>query len=386
MSVAYGFAAKAADLVPANPYAWSNLGYLSEQQFRFEDAHKHYAKALGACRTDDQKAMVAMNLSALLCTEGRYSEAEGQALKSLALRPDKKKAIANLGLSRLAQRKWDGWKLYDESLGLNAVLQRSRIDYGVPDWDGSRKRVVLFGEQGLGDEICFASMIPDVRDRTTALTVDCDLRLKGLFQRSFRGVEIHGTRWADHRPWLEGSGIEVAASMLGAGKFVRTTDESFSGKPYLVADPERVLMWKALFKSYGKPVYGIAWSGGLPETGSHLKRLSFEDLKPLLAKDAVFVSLQYKPEAMPGVRQFKELYSKDYDDTAALVAALDCVVAPPTAVVHLAGALGTKCIAMKGPVSCWKFNAGLPFTTENMTLIEHQGSWLKTVEEACKSL
>src|SRR5690606_16972217 len=82
----------------------------------------------------------------------------------------------------------------------------------------------------------------------------------------------------------------------------------------------------------------------------------------------------------------------DYDDTAALVASLDCVVSVPTAVWHLAGGLGVPVVAMKAQVGCWKTQAGIPFHPV-MKFVEWQGSWrdsitasIEPVEELCTSL
>jgi len=145
-------------------------------------------------------------------------------------------------------------------------------------------------------------------------------------------------------------------------------------------------MWKALFASKNKPVIGIAWTGGTWKSGKKFKSCGLEDFKPLFDRiDAHYVSLQYKPSAAEakafGVAEYKyATLTDDYDDTAAMVAALDAVVTVPTAVAHLAGALGVPTFALNAKVKCWKYNAGNPFHPSNN--VSWKGSWPETIESA----
>jgi hypothetical protein len=104
--------------------------------------------------------------------------------------------------------------------------------------------------------------------------------------------------------------------------------------------------------------------------------------------DCHFVSLQYKDATdeieSTNITQYDHAtLTKDYDTTAALVASLDAVVGVPTSVVHLAGALGVPTIAMKAPISCWKYHSGLLF--HPCYLIENRG-WPDTVRAAADKL
>jgi hypothetical protein len=113
---------------------------------------------------------------------------------------------------------------------------------------------------------------------------------------------------------------------------------------------------------------GIAWSGGLRHTGSQFRRLSLDELYPILRSvDARWVSLQYT-DASTEIDAFRKKHPEidivqypwatltdDYDDTAALVSQLDRVISVDTAVVHLAGALGKECIVMLHKYSQWRY-------------------------------
>jgi ADP-heptose:LPS heptosyltransferase len=178
----------------------------------------------------------------------------------------------------------------------------------------------------------------------------------GLFRRSFPQATIHGTRWEGKLKWDPGQ-VDASLSVGALGKFYRNEIDEFPRKPYLIPDPDRVEMWRGLFAKQGKPVIGIAWSGGVPWTAERFRRWTLPQLLPLFgAIDAVWISLEYRDSskeiaAFKGqhpdidIRQYPfGTLTDDYDDTAALVAALDCVVAMQTSVIHLAGAIGKDCL------------------------------------------
>lgn len=342
--------------------------------YRYEESDSCYAAGMKVAANDQQRGVLSLNWSSLYASQGRWADAEKLARDAVRLNPESLKAKANLGLACLGLGKWkDGWVNYNRGLGIKNHLERKRIDYGGKDWKGQKGTIVLYSEQGLGDEISFASMIPDALKSGAEVIIDCDHRLKGLFKRSF-GCEVHGTRWANERPWVKG--IDYQASFAELGELYRQSDAAFPRKPYLVADPERVTMWNALWGptvrgERMKPVIGIAWSGGLPATGERFRRISLEDLLPIFrARDAIWISLQYK-DAAAEIEAFKAKHpeidirqyafgtlTKDYDDTAALVASLDEVVAMQTAVIHLAGALGVKTACLVHKYGQWRYGTG----------------------------
>jgi hypothetical protein len=282
---------------------------------------------------------------------------------------------------------WDqGWKQYEASVGSPARIAYKYAD--EPTWHGEpHKTLVIFGEQGIGDEICAASMYSEAIDRvqTGKVILDCDARLATLFARSFPKAKVYGTRqqkvlnWADDDHKIDYS---IAAMQLGA--IFRTSPDKWNPKPYLTADPGQVLMWKALWRDKGKPAVGVAWTGGFKSTGRELRSVSQDALSQLLGIDAHFVNLEYKPvEGLrPELHTYPQatLYKGDYDYTAGLVASLDAVVSVPTSVAHLAGALGVPLVAMQSSAPCWKYHSGLQFHPAH--LIDNTGDWVSTITAA----
>ncbi|HEY6028809.1 MAG TPA: hypothetical protein VIV09_18110, partial [Pseudolabrys sp.] len=150
----------------------------------------------------------------------------------------------------------------------------------------------------------------------------------------------------------------------------RRKDEDFPRKGFLVPDPERKLQWKTLLDTLPGKKIGIAWTGGLDNTFKHRRSFSLEGLLPILKIPGItWVSLQYNdPSAEIAefakkrgieIRHWKRAVDKaaDYDDTAALVSELDCVVTVTTAIAHLCGALGKQAFVLV-PKRCRWFYQG----------------------------
>ena len=386
-------------MVPHNPDAWSTLGLFCDALYLFDEADRAFQKAAGMVRTDHQKSNLYICWACMLVNAGRWAEAESMARRSVKY-SGSPKARANLGLACLAQRNWrEGWPHYDAVIGFDQ--SRKKVQYrGEPEWDGTPgKSIIIYGEQGLGDEIAFGSMIPDAIEMCSKVVIDCDPKLAGLYRRSFPKATVYGTRDGPGKGWAkEDRHPDASISVGGLGKFLRLDDEQFHKAPYLTPDPDRVEMWRGLFRSFGRPVFGIAWSGGVAWTGDRFRRVTLEELLPLFRSvpKAVWVSLQYQ-DASREITAFRNEHpeidlrqyayatlTQDYDDTAALVYALDQTIGPPTSVIHLASAMWAPCIAMKAPISCWKFTNGL--FLPNVKMIEHKGGWAGTIAATAEVL
>lgn len=399
-AAAYYAAKYSVELRPDRPETWNTLGHTSQHLWRMDEATSCYRKALQRARSDKQRSLYNNNLGSANLDIGKFTKAEPYLREAVRLMPEDKLSQHNLGLSLLAQRNWqEGWKYYAASIGTYSRVLQKYKNPPEPIWDGSKdKTVVVYGEQGLGDEICAASMLPDVIRDCKRVIVDCDHRLANLFSRSFPEATVYGTRWApkeEGKRWNETSDcVDASISAFEVAKHYRNKDEDFPGTAYLVPDPDRVTMWKSLFAAKKKPVIGIAWSGGTWQNASQYRSLPLKDWKPIFdAVDAHWVSLQYKDAAKdikgtPVVQYPFGTLTKDYDDTAALVAACDLIVGMQTSVMHLAGALGREAWVMIPSTSQWRYGEGhktLPWYKS--VSLYHQGKdWQETVNRIAEDL
>lgn len=396
LTIAYQLAKRGTDLRADRAEPWAMFGLCAQALWRMDEAASAYRKAIDRSTTSEQKARYESNLASVHLDMGRFGQAEENCRRSLALIPDDPSANHNYGLALLARRNWkEGWPYYSASVGkIGRVVFKYR-NPPEPTWDGDPdKRIVIFGEQGLGDEICAASMIPDAIAHSRKVIIDCDKRLEGLFKRSFPQGSVYGTRWAKpgEGRWKEGKD-DFDASIAGfeLGQYFRSTDESFPGMAYLVPCPVRTQMWK---QNLRKPRIGIAWSGGTPANAGLYRRLPLDQWKPIFdSVDAEWISLQYKDaaseiEGTPVVQYPWATLTRDYDDTAALVASCDLVIAMQTSVAHLAGALGIPCWTLIPKTSQWRY--GEDYTDvpwyRSMSLYREKHGWKPVVSRIAEDL
>jgi tetratricopeptide (TPR) repeat protein len=403
LTQAYHFAKAATVLMPTNAAAWTNFGHAASKLWLIDEAESYYKRALGLSKTEHDFLVLWLNLSALCLDNGQFDKALHYVRKVLAVDPEHKSALTNLGFCQLALRNWEGWKGYHGTIGSD---WRKKVVYkDEPEWDGTPGKVVaLYADQGLGDEISFSSMVPDAAQICRKLILDCDGRLAGLFTRSFPNVKVYGTRIKDTKWAKEDRNIEASLPLGQIGEFFRTTDESFPGTPYLVPCPQRVKQWKALFEPMGKPVIGIAWTGGVPKSNARNRRITLNELAPVLKLDAHFVSLQYQ-DAAKDIEQLTlnaprgtydlvqypwATLTDDYDDTAALIAACDYVLCIQTAVAHTAAGIGVPVTVLLPTATTWRYGVQhdtIPwYRSLNIIRQSKTGSWSDEVERAVTRL
>jgi len=373
--IAYHLARRVADLEPRKASGWLNLGMACKDLRLDNDAVRFGKKALKFSDSEKQQSMINVNIGSSLIDMGKFAEAEHYCLEGIRLNPDTMKGRANLGFCQLAQRQWEkGWKNYRHCLGHEWRPQFTYTD--EPEWDGKGEgNIVLYGEQGLGDQISFASVIPDAhrwaKKNNSRIILDVSNRLTNLLRRSFPDVKIYGTQGIIDAVWdKEDRKVDYSLPIGQTCEYFRHSDDDFSGEPYLIPCPDRSSMWKALFKKKKKPVIGIAWTGGIPQTGSKWRKVGLDSLLPILKSvDAHWVSLQYK-DASREIQEFKQKHpeidivqyhhgtlTQDYDDTVAMVSAMDHVIAMHTTVIHVAGGLGVPCWTFVPLFSQWRYGS-----------------------------
>ena len=391
LAVAYQLCKRLLEVAPKDPSVWLNMVNLESRLWMTTAAIKSAKRGLQIAKDDTDKLKLYINMGCIYVDTGRFEEALKYLKLAAQIDPDADKVHSNLGFCELAMRHWEaGWKHYRKAIGQG---WRTRVSYkGEPEWDGTKgQKLVLYGEQGIGDQICFASVIPDVM-KDCEIILDTHPKLKNLFARSFPDITVYGTHMQREKPWaIEDREFDASFPMGQLGEYYRLTDQSFPCEPFLKADQERSLMWKALWKTKKKPVIGIAWTGGIQRTGRRFRVSTLEDWMPLFKSiDAHWVSLEYKPTKE--IDEFKAEHPEidikeyphatltdDYDDTASLVDSLDLVITVPTSIGHLAGALGKPVIWMKHAYPCWKLKAGCPFHPITH-IIDWKGEWKQTIK------
>lgn len=384
--LAHNLYARARELNPKSPEPLNGLGRVAQEQCRYKDGKKWFREAL---KRNPDHVHALTNLGLVSVNEGDYDGAEKYLQRALDIDPDLKAAQDNMSMVKLARRDWrTGWRYYSASLGISP-MRRERVYGDEKRWKGENvDNLIVYGEQGIGDEVMFASCVPDVLAAVPNVVVETESRLQGLFQRSFPSAKVYGTRYKEEVPWLGDHKFDARVSIGTLPAFCRNNDADFPGTAYLVACPDRRKMVRALLdsirpKNPRRPKIGIAWSGGSEKTRSAERSMTLDQFQPLFdAIDADWISLQYRDAdgcEDYGVHHYRFLtQTSDYDDTAALVAELDAVVTVTTAVFHLAGGLGVKTVCYVPERPTWRYGLQgqtLPWYSSVLLLRQQGGVW-----------
>ena len=311
-------------------------------------------------------------LGSILTSEGRLEEAEASIRRALAFAPESVAANQNLGILTLKKGNFgEGWPRYEWRRRLDThAAGFLRFDY--PEWTGeplAAKTLLVYAEQGLGDEIMFASCLPDVLRLGARVVLECDPRLGKLFQRSLPGCAVFPRQRTQANNWTRSldpqPDFQVPIGSLP--KYFRRDRAAFPlHAGYLAPDPAKVAKWRERLHALGPGRWlGLSWRGGLARTGRARRSLELPHLLPLLRDaGARFISLQYGDTAEELAR-FEGLHGRhlvspgepldDYDDAAALVCALEGVVTVCNSLVHLTGALGRPALVMAPYSPEWRY-------------------------------
>ena len=357
-------------LMPDAAMLWNTLGTIMGEQSDFANAVTFYKEAK---RLDPGLSRPYHNLGHALSHTGPFEEALENfdlALKHCELDSDRAETRHARGLCLAAMGRLDeAWPDYEERLNPRCS-QSIYFAVNARRWDGedlAGKKLLFAGEQGLGDEIMLAGMVPDLIERVGPegkVLIACDHRLVSLYQRSFPSAHVGIEEHTKHNAkavrvvrWAAGSFQPDYYTPMGVPlKFLRNRLEDFPAeRTFLKPDPLRVRFWQDRLAALGPgPYAGICWRSMLINTQRKKFYSALELWKPVLENTGVkFINIQYgdckaelefvREKYGVAIHNFEDLDLKNnLDDNAALCAALDLVVTAPTAAAALAAATGTE--------------------------------------------
>ncbi len=377
------FYQKAVALDPQHAEANYNLGNALQTLERYEESMEPLQKALAL---KPGMAMALMKIANVVFYRNQYEEARALYEKSLAIEPDNagtlinyanllaamefedealqnlQKALAidsddegvkswNMGYFCLGLGRWQpGWELHENRFKRVSKPINYR-DYPVPRWDGKKLKgaLLVWGEQGLGDQILFGGMLPELRALADRVIVECEPRLVPLFARSIPGIDFISLD--DEKLFTGQIGAHVPIASLG--KFFRPTWESFPRfeDGYLRADEALTKKLRGKITAGSPAAIGLSWRSVNPFFGE-AKSAKLRDYESILRiANCAFVDLQYGDtheereevgtQLGIDVAPVNEIdKTQNIDGLAALISACDAVVTTSNTTAHLAGALG----------------------------------------------
>ncbi len=310
------------------------------------------------------------NAGMTFARQGHSDQAIACYDRAIALRPDFGEAHRNRALAWLSQGDFErGWPEAEWRL---KCRNPPGFVFPFPRWTGedlNGQPILLHWEQGLGDTLQFIRFAPLVKERGALVWVYCQPPLHRLVARN-AGVDhiLDGKAPAPDFP--------VHAPLLSVPAILGNTVATLPAAPYLSADAATISHWRAaLLRALGvadlASVFkiGIAWQGSRQNRIDRWRSFPLEQFAPLAGLPGVrLISLQKGtgteqlgalagrfgvtelPSAGPGGEDERDLL-----DTAAVMSLLDLVVAPDTAVGHLAGSLGVRAWIALSHVGEWRW-------------------------------
>jgi hypothetical protein len=304
----------------------------------------------------EYQAQVLHAMSELMARRDWLSSASALAGRAAALQPDDPKYKHNLGLHELKRGNLPtGWELYQSRFG--AVGWKD--ERTLPAYEGqslANLRLVVWPEQGLGEQILFASLLPELIERAGKVYIESKPRLAKILARSFPQAVVIAQEKED-RPLVPPADAQRQSPLASMARFLRPDFASFRRHTgYLRPDPTSVATLRARYEKLaaGRRIVGLSWRSANASYGRD-KSIHLTDWCELLQTPGVmFVSLQYGDHRaeLADVRQALGLNiyedreidpSGDLDPVFAQIAALDLVVSTSNTAVHAAGALNVPC-------------------------------------------
>lgn len=393
-------------LAPADPVHWEHYGTLLRRMTRRADAERSVRNGLLFCpeagrlwsslsatllEVDNipaallygRRATIAApaeseafgNLAQAQYRSGQIDAAISSGAQTMRLDPQNPTITLNLAIYLLTKGDLaHGWPLYEARLiPLRKMTRNLPAQPWTPEIAGPDVHLLVYAEQGLGDEVMFGTCFPELKERLSAgdlgsVTVECTDRLRSLFERSFPAFRFFDRirkqeqrlHPADYETTVRTHGCthHVAAGSLP--KFFRSTLSHFPDtNTILTPDPDKLEHWNGWLATAGAgPKIGLSWRSRAGRDRASVYYPGSGNLGPFLRiPGAHFVTLQYDedPEELARIEQQTGVrilrpdgldLTNDLDGVAALIAALDAVVAPQNLVLSLTGALGKKGYSM----------------------------------------
>lgn len=356
--------AKALSKDQRQPNLWMHYGATLHDLNEWDDAIQAFNVVHEMLPTD---GMPPANIAASYTQKGQWRDAINWADKALKLDPENYIAHISRSFACLALGRWeDGFRhseyLYGRHLEVRVYNSPENEE---PEWDGSPgKTVVVQCDQGLGDILMYGTCLAELQRDCKEVIVECAERLVPMMRRTFPGIHVYGTLKQRGQSWSLDHKIDAHIHISYLPKFYRKKDGDFPRKAYVTPDKDKVTKWLAWLADKPKPWIGVSWKGGIQRTQSHLRSIEIHDLAPVLNRKGTFIDLSYRDNSreiaewnINGGSQvlIPPVDHDDYDDTLALLAALDEVVTVTTAAVHACGVIGRTARVLVPEVPMWRY-------------------------------
>jgi len=376
-----------------------NYGITLKEKGRYEEALKIFQQILDR---NPEHIQSYINMGNIFSEMGLYTSAMAYYEKALHIKPDDEEAHRNRALLLMVQEDLkNGFEAYEWRWVNNGV--RIKRNLTQKEWDGSDlqdRHIFVWGEQGLGDEIFFASMFPELIQKARQVSIECAPRLLPLFVRSFpQAIVIPGIQIPEQEPDLFPE-ADYHCPSGGLLRFLRSSQKSFPKHDgYLKADENKVKMIRERYLPETNQLkVGISWTSAI----DYDQPAQLELWKPVLSCPNVrFFNLQYG-DCLEELNRIQEelkitIYNdpdidplKNIDDQAAQIQVMDLVISIGSTTAQLAGALGKNIWVILPVSSDWHWfsnrNDSPWFPSMKFFRQNRLGDWNSVLQNVSKAL
>jgi len=363
-------ALEAVSVDPTNPLTFNNLGSAFSDLNMLAEAKHAYETSL---MLDSRQIDATVNLAVVFSRMGDHASATKTYELALSFLPPEQnhraeaiKFFACFGYFYMGdwEKAWDFYEFGFSPLIPLTGARSPKRKFHVPRWNGESapgKTLMVWREQGVGDEILFASIFKDLERLGMTLIFECEPRLVSLWRRSFPQVKVREPKFDPNTLLSTASDYDFHLPICSLGSIFRRSRESFDGfAPYIKPDPLiRERFSTCLQELAGdRPKVGILWRSIKLTPNRNRAYTAPSQWEGVLGRqDLCFFSLQYNPdrqEILDAEERFKTKlnvfddvnYKDDFESVAAIVSLLDLVISPDTTMFEIAGALNIPTICM----------------------------------------
>lgn len=346
---------------PDSAELWNNLSYAREQTGDFSGAEQAIRQAL-SLRADLPELHNTLGIT--LRSLGRLDEARTAFRRALQQQPTFALAELNLALIELACGNWSaGWRHYEARLPLlpsGSLWHADRLWRGEPR---PAERLVIYPEQGYGDTLQFARLLPLVKAQFQGtVELACESLLREVLA-NVDGVDGIIGEELQHLRLEEDTWVCPIGSLP---ERLHLLPDALPVAPYLTTDSALRSAWRPRLRATAPEGLrvGLVWRGNRAQQRDAQRSCPLVNLRewsqiPGLAWFSLQVEAEQRQElttVSPGweIADYGAQI-RDFADTAAILAELDLVITVDTAVAHLAGACGIPAWVLLSPAADWRW-------------------------------
>lgn len=399
--LAIDFYIKAIQLNPKYAVAYNNMGATYNAIRQYDLALNSYNRAIELV-PDNVEAL--NNRAINFSDQGKYEEALIDYKKVFLINKNYAAARFNASLTHLNLKNFkEGWDLYESRLD-NSIYKKERHPLEgrerLLSFEVKNKIILIFGEQGLGDQIIYLTMLKDaIAYSANIFIVLIDERLIPIYERSFQGI-----KFLSKKTDLALIKFDFYLPSGSLGSFFRNSAEDFKvNLTYLKPEKIRTKVLREKLTLKNKKICGISWKSQNANIG-HNKSLTLNDLMPLFQmSECIFVDLQYGDN-----RQEKDLLRQtfgievlsieeidnynDIDGLASLIDACDFVVTTSNVTAHIAGSINKDTFVIlphaQGKIWYWHYGdeKSLWYPSVIQYIQQKDGDWSYPIDKIKKDI